>query len=138
MMHHHYCGSKHWGHGRGRHGYGHWQGRGGSFRVPVNIQKTAEAYELFIAAPGRSKEDFKISVSGDELTISYHKPSETNSDEPNWVRYEYRRGSFERTFLIDDKVDTGSIAAKYEDGILQVTLPIKPESIVPSQDIQIA
>lgn len=134
-MKHHYCGSKHWGHGRG--GHAHW-GRGGYFRVPVNILKTAEAYELFVAAPGRKKEDFKISVSGNELTISYQKPTEVADDEPNWVRYEYRRGAFERSFLIDDTVDTASIAAKYEDGILQVTLPIKPGSIVPAQDIQIA
>jgi len=72
------------------------------------------------------------------LTISYQKPAEVSGDEPNWVRYEYRRGAFERSFLIDDTVDTASISAKYEDGILQVTLPIKPGSIVPSQDIQIA
>lgn len=134
MMHHHYCGPKNWGHSKGRHGH---PGRG-YFRVPVNILKTDEAYELFVAAPGRSKEDFKISVSGNEMTISYQKPAEVSGDEPNWVRYEYRRGAFERSFLIDDTVDTGNIGAKYEDGILQVTLPIKPGSIVPSQDIQIA
>ncbi|MFN7118887.1 MAG: Hsp20/alpha crystallin family protein [Saprospiraceae bacterium] len=134
-MKHHYCGSKNWGHASGRHA--HW-GRGGYFRVPVNILKTDEAYELFVAAPGRNKEDFKISVSGNELTISYQKPAEVSGEEPNWVRYEYRRGAFERSFLIDDTVDTASISAKYEDGILRVTLPIKPGSIVPSQDIQIA
>lgn len=133
-MKHHYCSSKNWGHGRP----GHWQGRGGYFRVPVNILKTEHSYELFVAAPGRSKEDFKISVSGDELTISYQKSAEVSGEEPNWVRYEYRRGAFERSFLIDNTVDTANIAAKYEDGILQVTLPIKPGSIVPAQDIQIA
>ncbi len=132
-MQYHSCGSKNWGHGRGRQ----QQGRGGHFRVPVNILKTDEAYELYVAAPGRNKEDFKMSVSGNELTISYQK-SPTGGDEQNWVRYEYRRGSFERSFLIDDTVDTASIAAKYEDGILKVTLPIKPGSIVPSKDIQIA
>ena len=134
-MHYHSCGSKNWGH-HSRHGHPH--GRGGYFRVPVNILKTDEAYELFVAAPGRSKEDFKISVSGDELKVSYQKPAEVSGEEPNWVRYEYRRGAFERSFLIDDMVDTGNIVAKYAYGILQVTLPIKPGSIVPSQDIQIA
>ncbi len=134
-MHYHSCGSKGWKH------RGAWHGhplREGFYRVPVNILKTKESYEIFVAAPGRKKEDFKISVQGDELTISYKKTQQPDAEEQNWVRYEYRFVSFERTFLIDSSIDAGSIVAKYEDGVLQVTLPIKPGSIVPSQDISIA
>ncbi|MBK7870884.1 MAG: Hsp20/alpha crystallin family protein [Saprospiraceae bacterium] len=130
MMHHHSCGPKSWG----RHK--HWHG--GHFRIPVNVLKTDESYELFFATPGRKKEDFKISVQGDELTISYKRPKQEDTEDQNWVRYEYRLVSFERTFQIDDTVDPANISAKYEDGVLQVTLPIKPGSIVPSQDILIA
>ncbi len=135
-MHYHSCGSKGWGRGRGEH---RWQQRyGGFFRVPVNVLKTDDSYEIFLAAPGRKKEDFKISVQGNELTISYKKPKQEEEKNQNWVRYEYRLVSFERTFLMDDTVDPASISAKYEDGVLQVTLPIKPGSIVPSQEVQIA
>lgn len=130
MMHHHSCGPKGWG----RHK--HWHS--GYFRVPVNVLKTDESYELYFAAPGRKKEDFKISVQGNELTISYKKPQQEEREDQNWVRYEYRLVSFERSFLIDSSIDSGGIVAKYEDGVLQVTLPIKPGSIVPSQDILIA
>ena len=129
-MHHHSCGPKGWG----RHK--HWHG--GYFRVPVNVLKTDESYELYFAAPGRKKEDFKIAVQGNELTISYKKPQQEEREDQNWIRYEYRLVSFERSFLIDSSIDSGGIVAKYEDGVLQVTLPIKPGSIVPSQDILIA
>lgn len=135
-MHYHSCGSKGWGRSRGKHGHHHI--RSDYFRMPVNVLKTDESYEIFLAAPGRKKEDFKISVQGDELTISYKKPKQEETEDQNWVRYEYRLVSFERTFLIDNTVDPANISAKYEDGVLQVTLPIKPGSIVPSQDILIA
>lgn len=135
-MHYHSCGSKGWGRGRGKQGHHHRHSD--YFRVPVNVLKTDESYEIFLAAPGRKKEDFKISVQGDELTISYKKPKQEETEDQNWVRYEYRLVSFERTFLIDETVDPANISAKYEEGVLKVTLPIKPGSIVPSQDVLIA
>lgn len=135
-MHYHSCGSKGWGRGKGKHRL--HQKHGDLFRVPVNVLKIDESYEIFLAAPGRKKEDFKISVQGDELTISYKKPKQEEGEDQNWVRYEYRLVSFERTFLIDETVDPANISAKYEAGVLQVTLPIKPGSIVPSQDVLIA
>lgn len=136
-MRHHHCSQKAWGHHGRKQEHRHHH-RGGDFRVPVNVAKTEDSYEIYVAAPGRSKEDFKVSVQGDELTIAYKKPEAGITDGQNWVRYEYRQGSFKRTFLIDETVDPANIEAKYEAGILKVTLPIKPGSIVPSQDVLIA
>ena len=79
---------------------------------------------MLVFAPGRIKEHFHLDVKGNELTVSYSPPE--GFPRPEWVRREYSRGGFERTFALDASIDTQKIAAKYEDGVLQVSLPITP------------
>jgi HSP20 family protein len=93
-------------------------------RAAVNIYKTESSYEMLVFAPGRIKEHFHLDVKGNELTVSYSPPE--GFPRPEWVRREYSRGGFERTFALDVSIDTQKIAAKYEDGVLQVTLPVIP------------
>jgi HSP20 family protein len=93
-------------------------------RAAVNIYKTDSSYEMLVFAPGRIKEHFHLDVKGNELTVSYSPPE--GFPRPDWVRREYSRGGFERTFALDASIDTQKIAAKYEDGVLQVSLPIVP------------
>lgn len=103
-----------------------------SYVAPVNIQETDKSYDLHLVAPGLKKEDFKIGLEKDTLTISYEKASqkEESKDEPKekWLRSEYRMRSFKRSFMLNEKVDTGNISAKYNDGVLVVTLPKKEMS----------
>ncbi|TLV01594.1 Hsp20/alpha crystallin family protein [Dyadobacter luticola] len=128
----------------GHHGFGmgheHFgRGFGGGrreYRVPVNIVKNASTYELFVFAPDRSKEDFKINIKGHELTISYAF-SEEAKDNKNWIRHEFSKTSFERSFMIDETVDAENIRAEYVNGILQLTLPIIPGSEKPAQEIRV-
>ena len=93
-------------------------------RAAVNIYRTDTSYEMLVFAPGRIKEHFHIDVKGNQLTISYLPPE--GFPRPDWVMREYSRGGFERTFTLDDTVDTTQIQAKYLDGVLQVTLPLIP------------
>ena len=93
-------------------------------RAAVNIYKTANSYEMLVFAPGRIRENFKLDVKGNELTISYTPPEGFPKSE--WIRREYSRGGFERTFTLDPSIDAGNIAAKYVDGVLQVSLPVIP------------
>lgn len=106
------------------------------FRVPVNIVKNDESYEMLIFAPDRNKEDFKINVQGLELTVSY-EVKDNLSDKRNWIRQEFSKSSFQRTFMIDNTVDTENISAQYNNGILQLTLPIVPGSEKPAQEINV-
>lgn len=134
-MHHHHgrCGHGHPGMGFGHYGRRHAHS---NFRVPVNVSKTDNSYEIYVIAPDRAKEDFKINLKGNELTISYQA---VNDDEnKNWIRNEFRKASFERSFWIDETVDTANIKAEYQKGILQVTLPIIPGSEQPTQEIFVA
>lgn len=91
-------------------------------RAAVNIFKTENSIEILVFAPGRIKEHFQLEVKGDRLTVSYLPPD--GFARPEWILREYSRGGFERAFSLDPSVDSANIQAKYEDGVLQVTLPV--------------
>lgn len=138
MHHHGRCGHGHPGMGYGH--YGKQFGRnfnGGPFRVPVNVLKTDSTYEIYVIAPDRAKEDFKINLKGNELTISY-QVKEDAEENKNWIRNEFKKASFERSFFVDETIDSANIKAEYHNGILQVTLPIVPGSEKPAQEIFVA
>jgi HSP20 family protein len=91
-------------------------------RAAVNIYKTDNSYEMLVFAPGRIKENFHLDVKGNELIVSYTPPE--GFPRPEWVLREYSRGGFARTFTLDESIDTANIAAKYTDGVLQISLPV--------------
>jgi HSP20 family protein len=105
-------------------------------RAAVNVYKTDTSFEMLVFAPGRIKEHFSIDVQGTQLTISYTPPE--GFPRPNWIQREYSRGGFVRSFLLDDSVDTTRITAKYEDGVLQVSLPLSEGKQVQKQEIPIS
>lgn len=94
-------------------------------QVPVNMRETENSYELEVIAPGRKKEDFKINLDGNMLTISFEHSTEKKQEgkENSWVRNEYSYESFSRSFTLDDTVSADKIEAKYADGVLRLSLP---------------
>jgi HSP20 family protein len=104
-------------------------------RAAVNIYKTETSYEMLVFAPGRIKENFSLGIKGNELTISYTPPD--GFPRFDWVLREYSRGGFVRTFTLDDSIDPTKISAKYEDGVLQVSLPVNEGKTTNSQEIPI-
>ena len=105
---------------------------------PVNIQENNDAFQVDVVAPGLQKQDFKINVNEGLLTISYEKVNNEETKAEKLHRQEYTFKSFKRTFTLDDKINTEAIAAKYENGILQFTLPKKEEVKVQPKEISIA
>ena len=104
-------------------------------RAAVNIYKTENSYEMLVFAPGRIREHFHLDVKGVELTISYTPPD--GFPRPDWILREYSRGGFARTFTLDESIDTKNITAKYQDGVLQVSLPVIPGKEASAQEIKI-
>lgn len=99
----------------------------------VNVQETAEGYRLEVSAAGFRKEDFKLEVEGNLLKISgQHQTEESREDgrheNGRYVRREFRRASFTRSFTLPRSVDAAGISAQYQDGILHVTLPKRAEA----------
>lgn len=105
-------------------------------RAAVNVYKTESSYELLVFAPGRIKENFHLDVKGNELIISYTPPE--GFPRPEWIKREYSRGGFTRSFILDETIDAENIAAKYVDGVLQVTLPIIPGKETEKREIFIS
>ena len=113
------------------------------FNTPaVNIKETDKSFELDLAVPGMDKKDFKIELNDASITISAkheNKIEETNEKE-RYSRREFSYQSFSRSFVLaEDLVDTEAINAKYENGILNVSIPKKSNKYVNlSREIQIS
>jgi HSP20 family protein len=102
----------------------------------ANVHETPTSYVLEISAPGRNKENFKVNLDKDLLTVSYEKKEESATENNKSIRSEFHYNSFKRSFSLDEKIDGSNIQAKYENGILKIELPKKPE--VQEQPKQIA
>jgi HSP20 family protein len=109
----------------------------------VNIKETDKAFEIEIAAPGMTKDDFTIRVDNDEeLVIALEKKNE-NKDEhkgENYLRREFSYTSYHQAFTLPDNIDVEQIKAAMVNGILGIELPKKtPDKQIPaSRHIQIA
>ena len=97
----------------------------------VNIAETDDDFEVEVAAPGMQKKDFNVTLDGNVLTISgtrQNSKSGTN-DQDRYTRREFNYQSFQRSFeLSKDVVDETKIKARYENGLLLLTIPKKEEA----------
>jgi HSP20 family protein len=94
----------------------------------VDIFQAEDKIVVKADLPGLSKEDLDISVVDRHLTIKGEKKHETEVKEEDFHRTERVYGTFERSFELPVTVEAEKIEAKYKDGVLEVTLPKKPEA----------
>lgn len=103
-----------------------------STTVPsINVKETAENYEVEVAAPGLDKKDFNVTLDNNLLTISCAKSTTTEDkgEDNNYTRREFSYQSFHRSFeLPKNVVDEDNINARYENGLLHLTIPKKEEA----------
>lgn len=104
---------------------------------PVNVYESKDAFQLELQAPGLNKEDFKINVEKDLLTISYEHKAEVENKDVKTYRKEFTSRSFKRSFTVDEQIDAEAITAKYDAGVLKLTLPKKEEVKVQPKQIAI-
>lgn len=119
-----------------RGGSGRWASTSAKY-VPVNILENENNFELSLYAPELQKEAFTISVKDDVLTVSYLPAEEAQSNTSNFTRREYRNESFERSFVLNGKVEVEKIIATYTEGILKITLAKDPERNKPARNISV-
>lgn len=98
-------------------------------RIKIDVAETNDAYLVKADAPGVPKEDIKVTVEGNFVTIEFEvkKENEQNS-EGKTVRSERYCGVQSRSFALSQDVDETKAEAKYKDGVLELTLPKKPGS----------
>ena|SRR5947207_15379094 len=105
--------------------------------IPVNVKKTNDAYQLEVVAPGFEKNDFKINLDKNILTVSTEEKNEAKEESGKQIRTEYSYRSFKRSFNLDEKIDSEKIEAKYVNGILTLNLPKKVEVKASTKEISI-
>lgn len=97
-------------------------------RIPaVNVKQNHKEYVVELAAPGLKKEDFKVDVDNNILTIQAEKEETKEEKENNYTRKEYNYNSFSRSFNLPESVKTDKVQATYENGVLKIALPLKEE-----------
>ncbi len=106
----------------------------------VNVKENESEYEIEVAAPGMNRDDFKVNLSNDLLTISSEKKDEAKEDKTDYSRREFSYRSFKRSFTLPKgMVDGEKITASYVDGIINISLPkreeVKPK---PAREITIS
>lgn len=110
---------------------------GGSTFIPkVDIVETPSAFEIQVAVPGLNKEDFNIELNDNYLTVSGERKFSDEKKDKNYHAIETHYGSFSRSFALPENVDASKINAKYNNGILELTLP-KDEKKALKQTIKV-
>jgi HSP20 family protein len=103
----------------------------------VNILENNNGFELQLAIPGVQKDDVKINLEKNVLSISSEKEAEKTDEQTKYTRKEFVYGTFCRTFTLPETIDSEKIGADFKDGILRVTLPKKAETKI-SKEIKIS
>jgi HSP20 family protein len=114
----------------------------------VNVVEHADGFRIEVAAPGLKKEDFKLNLNHNNLTISAYQeekqeqPASDSKDgqsgQERYARREFSYTSFQRTFMLPSSVDADQIQATYEEGVLKIAIPKREEAKVkPPRQIEI-
>ena len=118
-----------------------WKTSGASLPA-VNFRETKDDFLIEVAAPGLKRDDFKVELDNNVLTISCEQEAkgEENGRNDGYSRREFSYQSFQRSFsLPESRVDGDKIAAKYVDGILHISIPKREEAKVkPAKQIKVA
>ena len=102
----------------------------------TDITDKGDSFVLEADLPGFKKDDIKIDLENDRLTIKAERRSEHEDNKNGCIRRERRFGSFERSFDVSG-IDTSGIRANYTDGVLTLTLPKRPELVPDNRSIVI-
>jgi HSP20 family protein len=94
----------------------------------VNISEEDKGYKVTMAVPGMKKDDFRVDVTGNIITISASKEEEKEDSNKKYTRKEYNYSSFTRSFTMPEEVNKKAIDASYDNGVLTLNLPKTGES----------
>lgn len=116
--------------------YGFFSGARDTFRT--DVKDAGAAYELSADLPGFDKEEIHIDINGDVLTVSaeHCESNEEKEDDGRYLCRERCYGAYRRSFRLDG-INTEAIAAKYENGVLKLTLPKVEEKVPASRRLTI-
>jgi HSP20 family protein len=103
----------------------------------VNIAETENEFHIELAVPGLKKEDFKINLDKNVLSVSAEKKAENVEEGKKYSKREYSYNSFVRSFTLPESADYGKIDAEYTDGVLKLNIAKKEEAKIQSREIAV-
>ena len=107
-------------------------------KVPaVNVAETENEFHIELAAPGLKKEDFKINLDKNVLSVSAEKKTENVDETKKYSKREYSYNSFIRSFTLPETADQSKIDAEYTDGVLKLIVAKKEEAKVQTREISV-
>ncbi len=106
--------------------------------VPAtNIIEKEESYVIELAVPGMKKEDFKLEIENKLLSVIFEKNQEEKQPAFEYLQREFNMDEFTRSFTIPETADVEKITARYDNGILYITIP-KMEKARLSKEIKVS
>ena len=120
--------------GYGRH-HGHRHPGMRRSGAQVSIREMDDRYEIYLIAAGRTREDFRLDIADQVLTIHASAPAST--EDGQWQRREFRFRDFERSFQLSDKINGEAITASYDAGILTIVLPKHEDQVTQRREVTI-
>ncbi|WP_426058625.1 Hsp20/alpha crystallin family protein [Hymenobacter sp. B1770] len=109
------------------------RGRVSAFSPQVDAYETEQGYQIEVALPGMKREDIKVDFHQGRLTISGERHFKNEQNDRRYHMVESSYGSFNRSFQLPDTVEPRQIEAKFEDGVLRVTVPKNEEKTMRHQ-----
>ena len=103
-----------------------WMVKANATAPAINIKETETNYEIEVAAPGMTKEDFTIKIeNGNQLVVTMEKKQENKAEnrESRYLRREFSYSKFQQAMILPDDVVKEKIAAQMENGVLTIDLP---------------
>jgi HSP20 family protein len=98
-------------------------------QIKLDVQEDDKAYVVKAEIPGVNKEDIKVSIEGNQVSMSAElKKEKEEKEDSKVIRSERYYGKAFRSFSLAESVDEAKSSAKYENGVLELTLPKKPSS----------
>lgn len=102
----------------------------GRMNNPANIYDYDNSFVIEMSAPGYTKEDIKVNLEQQTLTITAEVKSREDVKDEKFLRKEFNVQNLDRSFILPKNVDVEKISADYQNGILKITLPRVEESVV--------
>lgn len=107
----------------------------------INVKENQAGYEIEMAAPGMTKDDFYVSVDKDgvlNIKMEHKDENQQESDAVRYLRREFSHANFEQRLQLPDDIDRDKIMARVEDGVLRIGLPRKTEKEKITKNIEVA
>jgi HSP20 family protein len=101
---------------------------GGLVALKIDVSETDKAVEISAELPGLEEKDVEVNLQDDVLTIKGEKREEKKEEKKNFYLSERRFGSFHRSFRLPETLDTAKVEARFDKGVLRVTVPKRPEA----------